>query len=767
MNAKSLAPLLLSNTTVVIDVNGQVRQLLPGEVPGPGEVIVVVGQGATAATEEAPADFGFEAQLVGESGDNFALDLDNEIASIIEQIEDGVDPTQNEDFATAAGGESGSSLTGSGDIERTGAETLAETEFDTSGLESQGLSETQSLALLEVIAQTVFVGDDDLQAFETDVPLILNGSVEAIDTDTPTFIVQDSVAGDYGTFFLNSDGSWTYVADSAYDELNVGDSLVDVFPIESVDGTVGSVTVTINGTNDLPQFVATEDFVPGGGEGELSNFAFEDGVYSFEFAENSDPGTIVGQVSATDPDNQVLSFSISTNVENEGGEALFAIDSETGEISLTAAGAASFANDFEALTNVHNLVVTVTEDDGIGEPQSVDVDVILTETNVDEPPVFEPPAGGGDDYVFAYPENSEAGAVVGSVSASDPEDTIVSYSLDFTNDPTLAGLFSIDSDGTIRLTEAGAATFTNDFEWGDDNTHGITVVATDETGQSTEIDVVLNEDVNEAPTSNEPDGGYVFEYQENSDTETLLGTVSASDVDDGDTLTYSITTNVEVDGLPLYRIDDTSGEIYLTDKGVEVFTNDFETDPNLHNIVVTATDSGGLTATINVNLQETDVNEAPTSNEPDGGYVFEYQENSDTETLLGTVSASDVDDGDTLTYSITTNVEVDGLPLYRIDDTSGEIYLTDKGVEVFTNDFETDPNLHNIVVTATDSGGLTTPINVNLQETDVNEAPTSNEPDGGYVFEYQENSDTETLLGTVSASDVDDGDTLTYSITTN
>ncbi|WP_167489253.1 cadherin repeat domain-containing protein, partial [Vibrio ouci] len=322
-----------------------------------------------------------------------------------------------------------------------------------------------------------------------------------------------------------------------------------------------------------------------------------------------------------------------------------------------------------------------------------------------------------------------------------------------------------DTSGEIYLTDKGVEVFTNDFET-DPNLHNIVVTATDSGGLTATINVNLQEtDVNEAPTSNEPDGGYVFEYEENSDTETLLGTVSASDVDEGDTLTYSITTNVEVDGLPLYRIDDSSGEIYLTDKGVEVFTNDFETDPNLHNIVVTATDSGGLTATINVNLQETDVNEAPTSNEPDGGYVFEYEENSDTGTLLGTVSASDVDEGDTLTYSITTNVEVDGLPLYRIDDTSGEIYLTDKGVEVFTNDYETDPNLHNIVVTATDSGGLTATINVTLQETDVNEAPTSDEPEGGYVFEYEENSTTGTLLGTVS--DVDEGDSLTYSITTN
>ncbi|RTZ16744.1 cadherin repeat domain-containing protein [Vibrio aquaticus] len=768
MNAQSLSLLMLNNSTVVIDINGEVRQLLPGEVPGPGEVIVIVGQGATASAEP-----DIQAQLVGDDGSNLGLDLDNEIASIISQIEEGVDPTQNDDFATAAGGQNGSSLTGSGDIDRTGAETIAETEFETGGLESQGLSETQSLTLLEVLAQAIFVGDDAVTVFETDVPWTITGTVEATETDTPTFVVQEGVAGDNGVFSIDAGGNWTYVANSAFDELNIGDSLVDVFTIESADGTLGSVTVTINGTNDLPQFVGTNDFVPDGGDSEeqVSTFAFEDGAYSFEFEENSPAGTVVGQVAATDPDNDVLIFSISTNVENEGGEPLFDIDPETGEISLTTAGAESYANDFETLNNVHNLVVTVTEGDGIGEPQSVDVDVVLSETNVNEPPIFEPPEDEEVGYVFTYPENSEVGAEVGSVPANDPEETTVTYSLDFTNDPTLDGLFSIDPDGTIRLTEAGAETFTNDFEWGDDNSHSITVIATDATGLSSQIDVVLNEEnVNEPPIFEPPadeEVGYVFTYPENSEVGAEVGSVPANDPEET-TVTYSLdfTNDPTLDGL--FSIDP-DGTIRLTEAGAETFTNDFEWgDDNSHSITVIATDATGLSSQIDVVLNEENVNEPPIFEPPEDeevGYVFTYPENSEVGAEVGSVPANDPEET-TVTYSLdfTNDPTLDGL--FSIDP-DGTIRLTEAGAETFTNDFEWgDDNTHSITVIATDATGLSSQIDVVLNEENVNEPPIFEPPadeEVGYVFTYPENSEVGAEVGSVPANDPEET-TVTYSL---
>ena len=785
MNAKSLAPFMLASTTVVIDINGEIRELVPGEVPGPGEVIVVVGQGATAATEPQ-----IEAQLVGDGGENFNLDLDNEIASIIEQIEEGVDPTQNEDFATAAGGQNGSSPTGTGDIERTGAETLAETQFDTSGLESQGLSETQSLTLLDLVAQAVFVGDDAVEVFETDVPLVVTGTVTATETDVPTFVPQDGVVGDNGIFSIDADGNWTYVANSAYDELNIGDSLVDVFPIESTDGTVGSVTVTINGTNDLPQFVATDDFVPGGGEGEeqLSTFAFEDGVYSFDIPENTAADVPIGQVAAEDPDNDVLIFSISTNIQNEGGEDLFQIDPDTGVISLTEAGAESFVNDFEILENVHNIVVTVTEGDGIGEPQSVDVDVIFTELNEDDnAPVFEDTDEGGE-YNFEYNENSTDEYVIGTVSATDADGENVTYSIktNVFNDAE-EPLFEIDSvTGEISLTAAGVAAFTNDYELAE-NEHSIVVTATEDEGlgpvKTTDVTVNLDE-VNlddNAPVFEDTDEGgeYNFEYNENSTDEYVIGTVSATDAD-GENVTYSIKTNVFNDAEePLFEIDSVTGEISLTAAGVAAFTNDYELAENEHSIVVTATEDEGLgpvkTTDVTVNLDEVNLDDnAPVFEDTDEGgeYNFEYNENSTDEYVIGTVSATDAD-GENVTYSIKTNVFNDAEePLFEIDSVTGEISLTAAGVAAFTNDYELAENEHSIVVTATEDEGFgpvkTTDVTVNLDEVNLDDNAPEFDPNDGdqYSFSYFENNTDDHVIGTVSATDAD-GEEVTYSIKTN
>ncbi|WP_337922321.1 hypothetical protein, partial [Vibrio cholerae] len=66
------------------------------------------------------------------------------------------------------------------------------------------------------------------------------------------------------------------------------------------------------------------------------------------------------------------------------------IDATTGVITLTAKGAEAAANDFEALANVHSLVVTATEDAGLGDVKTTDITVKLNEQNLDDnAPKFE------------------------------------------------------------------------------------------------------------------------------------------------------------------------------------------------------------------------------------------------------------------------------------------------------------------------------------------------------------------------------------------
>ncbi|WP_041977703.1 retention module-containing protein, partial [Ectopseudomonas mendocina] len=70
------------------------------------------------------------------------------------------------------------------------------------------------------------LGSANVQLTETDAPLSTGGTLAISDVDSPnTFVAQSNVAGTYGTFNIDAAGNWTYVANSAFNELNVGDKL--------------------------------------------------------------------------------------------------------------------------------------------------------------------------------------------------------------------------------------------------------------------------------------------------------------------------------------------------------------------------------------------------------------------------------------------------------------------------------------------------------------------------------------------------------------
>ena len=86
---------------------------------------------------------------------------------------------------------------------------------------------------------------------ETDVALTTSGTLTSSDVDNTnnTFIPVTTV-GTYGTFNLLANGNWDFTANSAFDSLNVGDNVSETFNVQSEDGTAGTVSITINGTND-------------------------------------------------------------------------------------------------------------------------------------------------------------------------------------------------------------------------------------------------------------------------------------------------------------------------------------------------------------------------------------------------------------------------------------------------------------------------------------------------------------------------------------
>ncbi|TFH89931.1 Ig-like domain-containing protein, partial [Vibrio ouci] len=272
--------------TLVIDVNGDVRILLDGEQPSPGEV--VLNSDGTSGAGSSDVQVG----LVDLSG--AAQDITLEVEDIFAALEGGQDPTQlGDDFATAAGGEGGSSLTGTGTIERDGSETLAETNFDTDGFESLGLSETQSITLIELEQQSApFFSDDngaplgESVTVSTDEDTDVAGLLAAIDPDgdTLTFALTPDGAPANGTVTLNPDGSWNYTPNTNFDG-------TDSFTATVSDGLGGVDTLVVNIiVNPIPEIS-----VSGGG---LVNEG-SDAVFVVDFDKAS---------------NQTTSLNLSTNL---------------------------------------------------------------------------------------------------------------------------------------------------------------------------------------------------------------------------------------------------------------------------------------------------------------------------------------------------------------------------------------------------------------------------------------------------------------------
>jgi VCBS repeat-containing protein len=120
-----------------------------------------------------------------------------------------------------------------------------------------------------------------------------------------------------------------------------------------------------------------------------------------EVAENAAGGTVVGTVSAADPDaGDTLSYSLS---DDAGGR--FAIDPDTGVITV-AEGAVL---DHESAAQ-HSIEVTVTDGGGLSASQAFTITVF----NANEAP------GGLALSASEVAEDAAAGTVVGMASASDP-----------------------------------------------------------------------------------------------------------------------------------------------------------------------------------------------------------------------------------------------------------------------------------------------------------------------------------------------------------
>ncbi len=379
---------------------------------------------------------------------------------------------------------------------------------------------------------------------------------------------------------------------------------------------------------------------------------------------------------------------------------------------------ASNSLDFETNSS-YTVRVRTTDQGGL----FFEKEFVINVTNVNESPT--------DIALSAntIAENAGANATVGSLSSIDPDaGNTFTYTLVAGTGDTDNAAFNIDA-GSLRVTSS------LDFET--KSSYTVRVRTTDQGGLFTEKAFVIGvTDVNESPTDVAISSANVAE---NAGADATVGNLSTSDVDAGNTFTYTLVAGT----------GDTDNASFNINGSTLRATNnlDFETKSS-YTVRVQSTDQGGLFTEKLFVISVNDVNETPTDIALSSSSIVE---NSPANTIVGTLSTTDVDAGNTFIYSLVPGTGDTDNASFNI---SGNALRASNSLN-----FETKTS-YTVRVRSTDQGGLLTEKVFVISVTNANEAPTDISLSSNAIAE---NSGANATVGTLATTDADAGDTFTYS----
>ena len=253
--------------------------------------------------------------------------------------------------------------------------------------------------------------------------------------------------------------------------------------------------------------------------------------------------------------------------------------------------------------------------------------------------------------------------------------------------------------GTLTVTNAvtGAFTFEPNANYNGPASFTYTIADANGGTDNATVNIAVNA-VNDAPSDLSLSASTVAE---NATTGTVVGTVTGTDVDAGDTKTYSLTDTAG----GRFAINASTGVITVADGSLL----NYETAAS-HNLTVQVTDSGGQSYTEQFTINLTNVNEGPTDLSLSASTVAEH---ATTGTVVGIVTGTDVDTGDTKTYSLTDTAG----GRFAINASTGVLTVADGSLL----NYEAAAS-HNLTVRVTDSGGQSYTESFTITLTNVNEA---------------------------------------------
>ena len=423
------------------------------------------------------------------------------------------------------------------------------------------------------ISRTVSITVDGVNQSPSDLVLD-NVSISenaADDTVVGQATGSDADSGDTLSYSLADDAGGRFAIDATTGEITVADgSLLNHETADTHDVTV-RVTDAAGATYDETFTINVGDVNEGPEAADDSASSAENEVFKLDVVTD-----------ASDPDaGDSLSLSSVSVSSGSGSVSIDRSEFPEGEVRYDP------GSDYDYLAVGETATVTIdyTIEDTSGLTDTGTLTLTVTGTN-DAPSVAAAIAdqSATEDSAFSYQ------IPAGSFDDLDTSDTL-SYTATLADGSALPAWLSFD---------AGTRTFSGTPENGDVGMIDVRVTATDPHGGSVDdVFALTTANTNDTPHDLVLSSASVDENAANG---TVVGTASGSDVDQGDVLSYQLTD----DAGGRFAIDSTTGQITVADGSLL----DHETAAS-HDVTVRVTDADGATYDETFSISVGDVNEAP------------------------------------------------------------------------------------------------------------------------------------------------------------
>ncbi|MEZ8141138.1 VCBS domain-containing protein, partial [Enterovibrio sp. FF113] len=463
----------------VVKPDGQISPAQANMQLQTGDLVSVPnGKNAWLVTEDGEqVDVLDEALLLNDEGFD-SLDLPSDVLSIIAALEEGDDPTQLEDTETAAGEELSSSSAGDQVIVeangyRGGVSSIEM--FDTTGLTAAGLTGAQIDSLSSARYANLFnrasnaqeenseakISGDVSATIEDGDVLTASGNLSSSDADgADNRFIAETIQTLRGEMTVNEDGSWTYISTDptgAIKRLGEGDTLNEYVTVRAADGTEQRITLTFEGSNDVPVFSAISS-------GEITE---SDGIMK-----------AAGSINIVDPD---------------AGESFMqpgAFKGEWGTVIIDRAGNWSYTVDNSNKASINSMTdgEKVTDTITVYSVDGTETIITLSINGANDDAII------GGDIAATVVDNSGTLSTSGTLSSTDIDGNDNAFIAETLTTPR--GEVTIDENGNWTYTSTDPTGAIERLAEGETLTEVVTVRAED----GTEQQIVLTiEGVNDAP----------------------------------------------------------------------------------------------------------------------------------------------------------------------------------------------------------------------------------------------------------------------------